>query len=76
MKMNKSIDVSSVKAIGVVTTRSTFPDEGVNKITDSLFLNLMLSQLHTATGKEIKYLGETNDFLEQSVLAGHESDQP
>lgn len=72
-KTNKSIDVSSIKTIGMVTTRSTFPDEGVNKITDSLFLNLMISQLHASTGKEVKYLGETNDFLKQSEASLKES---
>lgn len=72
-KTNSSIDVSSIKTIGVVTTRSTFPDEKVNRITDSLFLSLIVSQLQTATGKEIKYLGETNAFLKQPQESLNES---
>ena len=65
-KTNKAIDAASIKTIGVIVSRSTFPDQKVNETTDSLFVKLLINQLHAATGKEIKYLGETNEFLKQS----------
>ena len=75
-KTNKSIKTSSIKTIGVVTIKSTFPDEKVNEVTDSLFLSLLLVQLKAVTGKEIKYLGETAEFLKQSdeMMTGNNVD--
>jgi hypothetical protein len=72
-KLNDSVEISTIKTVGVVLSKSTFSDQEVNKITDAIFKEEVMNQLKLVTGKEIKYLGETSEFLKRSSQSTKEN---